>query len=109
MNNGQFTDILRESERDLTNFTHATRTEESAPLATLEQGTTHWLARILVPGQDPHYFVPDPHAYIVTKGDLVRTINKACPGVVYVSEETFNAHVARENEQPQEEEADATH
>lgn len=58
--------------------------------ATLEQQGSHWLARILEPGKQPQYFVPDPHAYIVTKGDLVRAINRAHPSVVYVSEAKFN-------------------
>lgn len=62
---------------------------------TIERGTTHWLARILEQGKQPYYFVPDPHAYIVTKGDLVRVINRAHPNVVYVSEAKFNQLVEK--------------
>ena len=67
-------------------------------LATLEQWTSGWRARILQPGTKSYYYVPEPFNTIQTKRDLVRAINKAHPGVTYVSVELFNAKV-RESEQ----------
>lgn len=64
------------------------------------QGANRWLARILVLGQEPFDFVPDPHAYISFKGDLVLAVNKAHPGVVYVSEETFDWASKSSNKEP---------
>lgn len=67
------------------------------------QGANRWLARILVLGQEPFDFVPDRNAYVLFKGDLVLLVNKAHPGVVYVSEETFNwasESSRREDRQP---------
>jgi hypothetical protein len=67
--------------------------ETSGIYATLEswigrQG--NWRARILEQGKAPYYFVPASHEWITTKGDLVRIVNKAYPGVTYISGELFN-------------------
>jgi hypothetical protein len=61
--------------------------------ATLEPSTNGWLARILEPGKAPCYFVPSKHDRIATKGGLVRAVNRAHPGVLYLSERLFNARV----------------
>lgn len=68
--------------------------------ATLEQWTSGWRARILLPHTKPYYFVTEPHNLLCTKRDLVRLINRAHPGVTYLSVELFNTK-AREDESQQ--------
>lgn len=61
-------------------------------LATIERGTTEWLARILVPGQEPHYFVPGGIYYgtVMTSQQFLREVVKASyPDVDFVNKETF--------------------
>lgn len=67
--------------------------------ATLEQWTSGWRARILQPHTKPYYYVPEPANTLMTKRDLVRAINRAHPGVTYLSVELFNTK-AREDKQP---------
>lgn len=65
--------------------------------ATLEQWTSGWRARILQPHTKPYYFVTEPPNLLCTKGDLVRAINRAYPGVTYLSTELFNAKARESN------------
>lgn len=65
--------------------------------ATIEQGTTEWLARILEPGKEPVYFVPAGkyHGVAMTlKSLLCKAVNDTYRNVVFVSPELFNKKVA---------------
>lgn len=60
-------------------------------LATIESGTTHWLARILEPGKEPYYFVPSENVTLMVW--LKHAVRKAYPTVEFVDKETFNRAV----------------
>lgn len=64
-------------------------------LATIEQGTTEWLARILEPGRASQYFEPRGMYFGISmsnNGFLERAVRDTYPTVRFVSEEEFNAH-----------------
>lgn len=67
--------------------------------ATLECGTTHWLARILESGKEPYYFVPANDTHAVSRATLLRAVNGTYPGVCFVSDRLFNS-LASESEVP---------
>jgi hypothetical protein len=78
-----------------------TETSDTTTYATLENGTTGWLARVLEPGQPPEYFVPSLVKYgaFLTKTTLCRALKEAYGEVVFAEEATFNKLVA-EREAP---------
>lgn len=67
--------------------------------ATIEQSTTHWLARILEPDKKPYYFVPDSDELAANYGTLLRAVNRAYPGICFVSVSLFN-NLVSESEVP---------
>jgi hypothetical protein len=61
--------------------------------ATLERGSTEWLARILEPGKQPAYFVPSGiyHGIAMSlKSVLCKAVNDTYSGVTFVSDTLFN-------------------
>ena len=76
--------------------------DENTVYATIEQGNTEWLARILEAGKEPYYFVPSgiySGIAMLYKSLLCKVLNSAYKDVVIVSEELFNRKVA-ERETP---------
>lgn len=66
---------------------------DNTTYATIERGSTQFLARILEPGKQPYYFVPDEQNYrpLTLRGVLCKAVNdKYGAGVVYVSATLFN-------------------
>lgn len=59
--------------------------------ATIEQGTTEHLARILEPGKAPYYFIPPYEAPTPTQ--LQQIVRSAFPDIQFISEEEFNRKV----------------
>lgn len=61
--------------------------------ATLEQGTTEWLARILEPNKTPYCFVPSGKYHGIAmslKSMLCKAVQDTYSNVVFVSEAKFN-------------------
>ncbi len=71
--------------------------EQTMPTyATIEQGTTEYLARILEPGKEPYYFVPRGIFYNIVMGtsaQLQRAVLCSFPDAIFTSEEYFNRKV----------------
>jgi hypothetical protein len=68
-------------------------------IATIERGTTEWLARILEPGKPPAYFVPSGRYFGVgmsTRTFLLRAVQDTYPDVRFVTGEVFNQCVVEE-------------
>lgn len=73
--------------------------KEKRFLATIEQGTTEYLARILAPeSTEPEYFVPQGIYYGIamsTRPFLETALRETYPGIQIVSEEEFQQAVAQ--------------